>query len=66
MGINCKANSTNNRVNRGATTTIPVQVIRQQTVTTTMRTTTTATILLGPYSNIISDYMFYGTYTVKY
>ena len=33
--------------------------------TTTTRTTATTTIQPVPHSNTISDYMFYGIYTVK-
>ena len=53
-------------LNAEATTTIPVRTIQFQTVTTTIRTIRTATILLEPHSNIISDYIFHGIYTAKY
>ena len=48
-----------------ATTTIRVAT-QQETATTTIRPTTTATMVVAPHSNIIPDYAFYGMYTVKY
>jgi hypothetical protein len=40
--------------------------IQQVIVITMKRTITTTTSVSVPHSNIISDYIFYGIYTVKY
>lgn len=49
-----------------AITTIPIPATLGQTIaTTTIRTMRTATMVAELHSNTISDYIFYGIYTVK-
>lgn len=53
-------------LNAGAITTIPIPLTRGQTIaTTTILTIATPTMAVGPHSNTISDYVFYGIHTVK-
>lgn len=49
-----------------AITTIRIALTLGQIIaTTTIRTIRTPTMALGPHSNTISDYVFYGIHTVK-
>lgn len=48
-----------------AITTTMAPTIQPLTATTTIRPTATTTMVSAPHSNTVSDYMFYGIYTVK-